>query len=81
MVLSLSKTFLAEVYQVTMFIQGLDLGFMKILHIFYNLMLNRPFDAMFLVYISCMLKCSSPKGYFRCLDTWMSSFSPVKSDR
>ena len=29
------------------FLQGLDFGFMKILHIFYNLMLNRPFDAMF----------------------------------
>ena len=31
---------------VTKFLQGLDLGFMKILHIFYNLMLNRPLDAM-----------------------------------
>ena len=29
------------------FLQGMDLSFMKILHIFYNLMLNRSFDAMF----------------------------------
>ena len=30
-----------------LFLQGIDLGFVKILHIFYNLMLNRSFDAMF----------------------------------
>ena len=32
---------------VTKFLQRLDLGFLKILHIFYSLMLSRPFDAMF----------------------------------
>ena len=47
MVLSLLYIFLATIYQVSKFLQGLDLGFMKILHIFYNLMLNRPFNAMF----------------------------------
>ena len=29
------------------FLLGMDLGFMKVLHIFYNLMLDRPFDATF----------------------------------
>ena len=70
MVLSLSYTFLPKVYQVTKLLQELDLGFMKILHIFYNLMLNRPVDAPFWR-ITCVFKCSSSKAYFRCLDTYM----------
>ena len=60
-VLSLSNTFLPKVYQVNKLLQELDLGFMKILHIFYNLMLNRPFDAMFWC-ITCVFKCSSSKA-------------------
>ena len=39
-VLSLSYIFLPKVYQVIKYLLGLHLGFMKILHIFYNLMLN-----------------------------------------
>ena len=53
MVLSLSNTF-SKFIKLRRSCQKIsDLGLMKTLYIFYNLMLNRPFDAMFCVYLLC----------------------------